>query len=136
MSKDIDAQGQYLASVISVATDFPTSTQYGDLTSITLPPGDWDVTGVVNANQNGATFLNFQAGVSVTGGNSSTGLLLGDTSASMFGPQTGVAGNVTAGVYNVRFSFLVATPIFLKYFGNYSVATPNATGRLSARRWR
>lgn len=126
--------GEYVPSAISTATNFPTSSQYGDLTSISLTAGDWDVTAVLSATTNGATVTQIFLGISSTSGNNSTGLTEGDTLVP--GPPPTAGYNSSLEVPNVRFSLAGTTTIYLKYQAQYTIATPQARGRISARRVR
>lgn len=125
--------GEYVESVVG-ATNFPTSTQYGDLTSISLTAGDWDVSLNIEANANGATVVSWNAGISVTSGNSGTGLVQGSNLFTLPPPST--TYDTAVSVANWRRSLAATTTVYAKFYGNYSVATPQAYGRLSARRVR
>lgn len=127
--------GEYVESVISANTNVPTSTQYGDLTSISLTAGDWDVSmsGILNAN--GATISGFGSmGFSTTSGNSSTGLIFGDSACVAF--LTTTVTQISMALPSKRFSLSGTTTIYLKYQQTYAAGTPVAVGRLSARRIR
>ena len=126
--------GEYVVARQSTATNFPTSTQLGDLVSISLTAGDWDVSLVLTANLNGATMTNFRTGISVTSGNSTAGLVAGDNDAR--GPAPTANNNHTMSIPNYRVSITSTTTHYLKYSATYSAGTPQATGRLSARRVR
>lgn len=53
--------------------------QHGDLTSISLPPGEWDLDGQANFYSNGATTTtDIGLGISTTSGNSTAGMTAGD----------------------------------------------------------
>jgi hypothetical protein len=128
--------GRYVTS-FQAATNAPATTAWGDLTSISLTAGDWDVTVEALSARNGATQSRAAVGASTTTGNSATGLTLGDTStqwtaqstASMpeFGPLV---------VSNIRFSLAATTTVYLKYSADYTAGTPTCRGRISARRVR
>lgn len=126
--------GEYVESVISSYTNFSTSTQYGDLTSISLTAGDWDVSLVGDCYGNSAavTLVNF--GISITSGNSSTGLVNG--SNSVYPAPPGTTGDSSGAISAYRMSLSGTTTVYFKYRSSYSVATPQAVGRLSARRVR
>lgn len=115
-------------------TNFPTSTQWGDLTSISLTAGDWDVSSVILAGANGATVVEWRTGISATSGNSSAGLTAGDNQANCLPPTATANSSMTIPCFRVSISS--TTTYYLKYFADYSVATPQALGRLSARRVR
>jgi hypothetical protein len=124
--------GEYVASVITSSTNFPSTGTYGDLTSISLTAGDWDVDAVIDVSKNGATITGILFGISVTTGNSSTGLQAGDSRSSCFLPTA--SDNGSGSIPRFRKSLSGTTTIYFKYEAAFSVATPQATGRLSARR--
>lgn len=125
--------GEYVESVVAV-TNFPTAGQYGDLTSISLTAGDWDVSAFISATANGSTFTDWYIGISTTSGNSATGLVVGSNFSNSFGATAAYDSPQTIPGY--RMSLSGTTTVYLKYRGGYSVATPKAAGRLSARRMR
>jgi hypothetical protein len=123
--------GKYIESVVS-AVNFPTTTQYGDLTSIDLPPGDWDVTMQFFADFGGVTASEFTYGISQTTGNSATGLVLGSNREQVV--QTAIQASWPGTIAGYQQSVTVTTTIYAKFKATYTVGTPNAYGRLSARR--
>lgn len=128
--------GEYIESVVG-ATNAPTTGQFGDLTSISLTAGDWDVTGTIHFEMNGASTSGIQIGISSTSGNSSAGTVLGSSrfngswTASALAPLT-----FDAYVPSYRISLSGTTTYYLKYLVTYTVATPQGQGRISARRIR
>jgi hypothetical protein len=127
--------GEYIESVISTFTNYPTSTQYGDLTSISLTAGDWDVTALIEASENGATITgDFRVGISTTSGNSGTGLVTGSNHFNMI--RANSTQDSPACIANYRVSLSTTTTVYLKYRAAYSSGTPQAVGRISARRVR
>lgn len=126
--------GQYIESVVSTFTNFPTSTQWGDLTSISLTAGDWDVTALMEAGLNGATITAVQLGISSTTGNSSTGLTRGTNLLDFREPTSQFDSCANIPVFRV--SLGATTTYYLKYRASYSGGPPQAAGRLSARRVR
>lgn len=125
--------GQYIESVVATVA-FPTTTQQGDVTSISLTAGDWDVTIILHAIANGATVAQMQAGISITSGNSTTGLVLG--SNRVIGPGPTSTNDDSLVVANYRMSLATTTTVYGKFAGVFSVAVPQANARLSARRVR
>lgn len=125
--------GQYVSS-FTTFTNFPTTAQWGDLVSMTLTAGDWDVTGLLTARNNTSTGTNIQAGISTTSGNSSTGLVFGDNELGELYPTAAVDSTVSVPGY--RQSLSGTTIIYLKFFAGYTVGNPTAAGRLTARRVR
>lgn len=126
--------GEYISSAAPVAVAFPGTGNYGDLVSLVISSGDWDVTGVLVGQANSATVTTMIVGISSTTGNSSAGLIEGDSMVKALGPTaaTDTFGNVPS----VRVSQSTTKTWYLKYQAGFSVATPNAVGRLSARRVR
>jgi hypothetical protein len=124
--------GEVIESKAPGPTNFPTTSQFGDLTSITLTAGVWRIDGLVFAGANGATVTQFVGGVSTTTGNSGTGLVNGDTAQNQTGP-TGVA-NTSVCLSGIIVTPSTSTTYYLKYLASYSVATPQASGRITATR--
>lgn len=129
--------GEYVESVISTGTSFPATTAYGDLTSISLTAGDWEVTLVFAFNQSGATWTSCDGGISTTSGNSSTGLVYGSNLARITGQNSATMLNAgTVSVAGYRMSLSATTTVYAKMAATYSLGTPDCRGRLSARRMR
>lgn len=126
--------GEYVESIISTNTSYPTSGTWGDMTSISLTAGDWDVSLTAYFNQNGATVSGQDIGISSTSGNSSSGLTLGTNQLPSFGPTATYDNSST--IANYRVSISATTTYYAKLNGTYSVATPRYRCRLSARRIR
>ena len=124
--------GEYVSSS-AVAVSFPATGAYGDVCSIALSAGDWDVTGVAVFHLNGATMTGIGMGISVNAGNSGSGLNEGDTSLNLPpAPTSDESGTLPA----VRISLASPGNAYLKFIGAYSSGTPQAWGRISARRVR
>lgn len=118
-----------ISSVVGV-TNFPTSGQYGDLTSISLGAGNFLVCANFQSQTNGATVTYNDFGIGLISGNSSSGLVYGDNVLEMLPP---VAGCESSGAIADYFlSLPAAATVYLKFIAGYSVATPRARGRLSA----
>lgn len=123
--------GEYIEGN-ATTTNFPSTGTYGDLTSVTLGAGDWDVTANMGATPNGATVTTVIMGISTTSGNASTGLTFGTNAA--FVPLPNVTNDSFNSIPSIRFSVSGSTIVYLKYRASFSVATPQAFGRLIARR--
>lgn len=69
-------QTEFSESSSTATTSWPfTAAQWGDFTSISLTPGEWELVGGLVTNNNGAvTAGNIALGISSTSGNSTTGL--------------------------------------------------------------
>lgn len=126
--------GEYVESVVS-AVNFPTSAAYGDLTSISLTAGDWDVTFNWYAAANGSANTGIYTGISQTSGNSTTGLVNGSNWQQASFPPT-ASNNAFNVIAAYRQSLSGTTTIYAKFMSTYTVATPQMYGRLSARRMR
>lgn len=126
--------GEFIQARQTAATNFPTSTQYGDAVSISLTPGDWDVTFVIDNIAAGSTITNVVAGISSTTGNSSTGLQFGDNALSTLVPTAATDSSIVIPAFQVLVS--ATTTYYGKVNATYSVGTPQYRCRLSARRMR
>lgn len=128
--------GELVSSVVASSTPVnSTGTgQFFDVTSISLTAGDWDVSPQVCFALNGATATVAGAAVSITAGNSSSGLVAGDSYINGLPPTT--AADVAMTIAPKRFSLAATTTVYLKALINFSAGTPQAYGRISARRVR
>ncbi len=124
-------RGQYISSVTATATNFPATTVFGDILSMPLTPGDWDITAVLAFEPNGSTSTNFTIGISSFSGTSSTGLSNGINRLTR---TLGSSGTDNTTVPNIRFSVFSSTTVYLKYVATYSAGQPQAIGSLIARR--
>lgn len=123
--------GEYIEAEQTTATNAPTTGNWGDLTSISVPAGDWDITGMVNWLQNGATVTDVEMGIKTTSGNSAPN----DPSETQYLlPPTTTANS--SGSLTIRKSFSATTTVYLKYEAVYSAGTPKARGHIHARRVR
>lgn len=129
--------GEYVESVVA-AVSFPATTVYGDATSISLTAGDWDVSLNFVYSGAGATVdTDWAIGISITTGNSTTGLVVGSNYKNAISPPMSAANNNgSADVCNWRRSLSGTTTIYAKYAATYTGTTPSAFARLSARRVR
>jgi hypothetical protein len=128
--------GEFVESVVA-ATNCPATTQYGDLTSISLTAGDWDISTFALFQINGATWSRVTAGASVTSGNSATGLTDGSTKADCaFASSSTTPTEVPISVPLVRMSLSATTTVYLKYRATFTAGTPQAAGSIRARRVR
>lgn len=118
-------------SLVSAAA----SGNYGDVTSISLTAGDWDVSCIIYFEANGATVTSANFGIGTATGNSATGIVAGSNMTYLATP---VVANPDVGgaIPPFRVSLSATTTYYFKLRSTYTVATPRATGRLSARRVR
>ena len=126
--------GEYLSSATAGAVNTGATGVYGDLASIALTAGDWNVNGMVQTTNNGATATAMAAGISSTSGNSTTGLTQGTNWLSQTGPLS--TTDVSATIANYRVNITATTTYYLKYMAAFSAGQPQAYGSLTARRIR
>lgn len=125
--------GEYFTSGAQGPTNAPATTQYGDLASIPLTAGDWDVTFPVELIQNGSTLTKAFFGISTHTGNDGTGLVSGDNFFPIcFSTSFAQSGN------SLTYRINISTPqtVYAKMYSEYSAGTPQFRGRISARRAR
>lgn len=121
----------YVVESVAGATNAPTSTAWGDLTSlVSLPIGTWDISVTCLFSSNGATVTNAYIGISLTTGNFSTGLVIGDTQVPVSPPTSSY--DTGAAITPKRFVLVSPTTIYFKIQALYSVATPRFSGRITA----
>lgn len=127
--------GEYVTAVVGT-TNAPTTNQWGDLTSISLTAGDWDVYGVADADINNATWTQALLGISTTSGNSATGLTAGQTMVQyQFASSATTPLILPLAIPFVRMSLSATTTVYLKMKCVYSAGQAIYDGgRISARR--
>lgn len=128
--------GEYTSSNVSSFTNFPTSTQYGDVVSVTLSAGDWDISGNVVTKLNGATFTSddFFGGIGLTSGNNAPIAAPDGGYFESGAPVSGGDRSIPLTPYRVSISG--STTYFLKIRATYSSGPPQYKGMLRARRMR
>lgn len=127
--------GERISSTIAAASRVTiTSTQYTDVTSISLTAGDWDVVALTSF-EGSVTGTQLGLGIGTASGNSSTGLVFGDNTLSTTTMPTSNS-DIGLSIPSYRVSLSGTTTYYLKVFGTYTVGTLKAYGRISARRVR
>jgi hypothetical protein len=116
-----------------------TTATAANVTSITLAPGDWDISGVIDFNPAATTSVtNITAGVSLT-----SATLAAQTGGSGLGTDPTMAWNqaasVPAGVMAmevpaVRLSITATTTVYLVAKATFTVSTMTAYGTIRANR--
>lgn len=129
--------GEYVESIISNA-NAPATGLWGDATSISLTAGDWDISIGSFWETNGATWTQVKNGISVTSGDSATGLVTGSNFALENWASTGtVPASKWIAISSYRLSLASTTTVYLKYSATYSAGTPRISGgSIRARRIR
>jgi len=125
--------GEYITSVIGSgsAVSLTTGTA-ANVTSITLTPGDWDVSGVVEFTPAAGTAVTYIAGSSGTTSathNAQNGFLIGGIGA-------GIVGVLANPIGTVRYSVASNTTVYLVAQSAFSGGTMAAYGFIGARRAR
>lgn len=125
--------GEFVSSFASTTSAGSTG-QYKDLTSISLTAGDWDVCISGEGVLNTSTTTEMAVGISITPGNSSTGLASGDNFNDIGLPIS--TDNTGFSIPLVRQNLTTTTTVYFKIYAVYSLGTPQFRGRISARRVR
>jgi hypothetical protein len=128
--------GEFISSR-TVAIGTPGSGAFGDLLSIPLTAGDWDISAALFYDANGSTWSTVNIGISTTTGNSTAGLFLGDNRLTFIWAQSVTTPLfVSMTIPEFRVSNTAPFTYYLKYATSQSAGTPTAAGRISARRRR
>lgn len=126
--------GEYVESVVGT-TAFPATGTWGDLTTISLTAGDWDITAVLNTEKQSGTITTMDVGVSTVTGNNGVTLVTGSNFFTIPTPTASTDMGFT--MPSFRQSLGASTPIYFKFRTSSTATLPNAKGaRLSARRVR
>lgn len=126
--------GEYVESVASLVSA-PATTTYGDLASISLTAGDWDISAMIVASPNtGTSMTGVFGGIGTASGNNGAGLTTGDTYGGAAPPTAQYSPTIT--IPAKRVSISATTTYYLKMLMGYSGGTPQFSGRISARRVR
>lgn len=128
--------GEYIESVVTGGTNAAGSTQFKDLTSITLSAGDWDVTANVNWNSNGATWTQATSGIGLVTGNDFSDDNQINKSDDSWSSSSTTPLRISHTIASRRLSLSTSTPVYLKISATYSLGTPQARGSIHARRVR
>ena len=108
--------------------------QYGDLTSIDLPSGEWDIHVQVSLDSSAATTTgNVIVGVSTTPGNSAAGLVSGDTQTYVKKSTGGGEGQMLS-VSKRGITTTSETTYYLKALAVGSITNLNIAYKISARK--
>lgn len=127
--------GEYISATFT-AQNFSATGVWDDAASISLTPGDWDISAILYAQKAASTVWSFiDLGISTVSGNSGSGLTLGDNWLE----QNVSATNFNASALTIvsfRASLSATTTYYFKKQATWTTQVPNAYGRLVARRLR
>lgn len=122
----------FLKSNISTPANAGLSTQYANLTSLSITPGQWELQGNFNCKLNGATISgNCFAAISANSGNATGDHVTGDNQIGVMQPTT---NQDSPGFIRWKIRITVAAPYYLKIGQTFSAGTPQMYGTLTARR--
>lgn len=122
--------GEY-HQVIFGPIGFSASNTWSDLASMTLAPGDWDLSCMFMGDTAGASVTSWQVAITKYPGNDGTDVVLGSTGQELSSPTAG--GRSNASVY-IRANLTTPTTYYAKFWGTYTGGTPQGRGKLYARR--
>jgi hypothetical protein len=126
--------GEYIEGTVTSNTNYFGNGTYGELTSLTLTAGDWDVTGMMDSQANGSTVTGYDLFIGTAVGNNQTGQILGVNGYRAIG-STSVEVGIAIPVY--RLSIAAGATYYLKGAASYGSGTAQYRGaRISARRVR
>lgn len=117
--------GEQISSATSTTGIATTTT--GNVTSISLTAGIWDVSSVANATATTVSVL--QSGISVNSA-SYAGTTIGDSQYT----EQGAASNLTVVIPSLRVTLTATTTYYLVATPTYAGGTPTINGRISATR--
>jgi len=117
--------GEYFSSNTNITVNAASTGNYGNYLSTTVAAGDWEVSGGLEIDSNGAVVSLKACAISVNSGNTTTDQILGLNNMSTSGIFT------TSDVYGCviptnRISVNTTTTIYLKFRCNYTGGPPTA----------
>ena len=123
----------YLSSASSSGfTSMSSSGTWTNVDTVTLTPGDWDLSASCDFFLNGATANGSAMAISANSGNTTTDHVRGDNQLNGQ-PPTG-AMDSSLSIPSYRKAVATSTQMWVKAMQNYSAGTPQAACRVSARR--
>lgn len=130
--------GEYIEALVSGVTVPGASGVFGDLTSISLTAGDWDVSANTYLAVGGGTVTGpWQVAISVNSAATTSDQVLGSNHVvNDFTPGLAGSAQQDVPINNYRLSLSGTTTIFFKLASTYSVGPTAISGRISARRVR
>ena len=130
------------ASVVRSAGISLTTNTVANVTSISLTPGDWDVTGMVGYQPSSATFTQLDAAITITSATltpSTDNLCVQNTSGEIWIEGAGVSGtsaDASIMIPKVRISLASTTTYYLTSRAIFGGGTAKTYGSIVARRVR
>jgi hypothetical protein len=135
-TNDVAIAGYVGETQVATATSVAASNNVPfNVTSISLPAGDWLVSAIFATAPAGTTTTSFSnVGLSTT--SATFGVVSGVFTLAVTGPSTGAGGPAGVAVPNFRFSLAATTTVFLVATIGFAVSTMAAHGRITAQRIR
>lgn len=127
--------GEYMATSATV-TNTPANDTWGDMGSLALTAGDWDVFVTCYVGRNTATWTRSDVGISTTSGNSGTGLVAGQSVSIWEFASSATTPQSNMHSIGVRASLSATTTYYAKVRANFSAGQPQYTFKMWARRVR
>jgi hypothetical protein len=127
--------GEYVESVVGPVNYPASGGAFGNMTSISLTAGDWDVSFFAYMSSGGATVTTQNIMISKYSGSDVTDRVYGSNWTQVPNPTT-ATGDGFGTIPSYRVSLSSTTTVYGKIGASYSVATPYTYCRLSARRMR
>jgi hypothetical protein len=129
--------GEYVSSTVASGSAVALTTATAkDVTTISLTPGDWDVSGVVQFANGAATPIAYLAGGVNDTANTLPGAETGRRADFNTANATNNALGVTMVIPSARFSLNATTTIRLIGYAQFASGTASAYGMIRARRVR
>lgn len=129
--------GEYVSASQSSFTNTPSSGTYGDLGSIALTAGDWDIFySVVLLSAASSSITEFRAGIGTVTGNSATGLTFGLNAVNTGNAMPSGSNSAGPYVFVQRASLTGSTTYYAKVRATYTSGPPQYAGIIYARRVR
>lgn len=130
--------GELISATNSTYTNAAATGAYGNITSVTLTPGDWDISGFVTLSANGSTLTvtaNSVATISTTTA-SAAGTTEGLGDIAYVSQVLNAASGKDSFVLRLQVNISATTTYFLNAQSTYTLGNPQFVGGLTARRLR
>lgn len=126
--------GEYNTGTVTSFTNFAATGQFGNITSVVLTAGDYDVSGCMATRVNGATFNGqLYLAISINSGNTTTDHVLGHNEVRGFVPTATTNNSLCVPRYRIS---TAGTTVYLKGAAEYSAGNPQYVGTMTVRRVR
>lgn len=125
--------GEHISSVVSSLANMAATNTWGNITSISLTAGDWDVTGQAYYSTAGGGNVVLHGAISIYSGNTTTDHVNGQNVMTI--NETSGSAQMSLGI-SYRISISGTTTVYLKGKAVYAAGTQQAEGTIFARRVR